>query len=97
VSSAARCASPSERTTQLAKHRPVPFGHLLPRNPQWDVSKAALNAVPTQRLGDLSAPIVRIMNHDLLYNPQAYSVSDGAKKAYASGRIVELAAPIVRW
>jgi Testicular haploid expressed repeat len=97
VSSAARSANPSERTDQLAAHRLVPAAYLLPRDPQWDVSEAARNAVPTQRLDALAAPIVRIMNQDLLYNPQAYTVSENAKSASASGRVIELAVPVVRW
>ena len=48
------------------------------------------------RLCDLSKPIVRDTMDHVQFNPDAFNVSEAAKKARASSRIEELAQPIRR-
>ena len=48
------------------------------------------------RLDELSKPIVRDTMDHLQFNPDAFQVSEAAKKAIVSSRIEELAQPIQR-
>lgn len=48
------------------------------------------------RMGELSKPIIRDTMDNVQFNPGVFSVSEAAKKAKASPRIVELAEPITR-
>ncbi len=48
------------------------------------------------RVEDLSKPIIREKMDHVQYNPDAFNVSEAAKKARASARIEELAQPIRR-
>ena len=47
-------------------------------------------------MGDLSKPIVRDTMDHVQFDPDAFNVSEAAKKAKASARIEELAQPIQR-
>ncbi len=48
------------------------------------------------RLDDLSKPIIRDTMDHVQFNPDAFNVSEAAKKAKASARIEELSQPITR-
>lgn len=47
-------------------------------------------------MGELATPIVRDSMDHVQFNPDAFKVSDAAKKAVASARIEELAQPTNR-
>ena len=48
------------------------------------------------RMDELSRPIIRDTMDNVQFNPDAFRVSEAAKKARASQRIEELAQPIQR-
>ena len=48
------------------------------------------------RMSELAKPIVRDTMDHVQFNPDAFNVSDAAKKARVSARIEELAQPIKR-
>lgn len=48
------------------------------------------------RMSELSKPIVRDTMDHVQFNPDAFNVSEAAKKAKASARIEDLAQPIKR-
>lgn len=48
------------------------------------------------RMGELATPIIRDTMDHVQFNPDAFNVSEAAKKAKASARIEELAQPIKR-
>lgn len=48
------------------------------------------------RMNELARPIVRDTMDHVQFNPEAFNVSEAAKKAKASARIEELAQPITR-
>ena len=48
------------------------------------------------RMSELAKPIVRDTMDHVQFNPDAFNVSEAAKKAKASSRIEELAQPITR-
>eukprot|EP00731_Ephydatia_muelleri_P020283 Em0013g10a len=89
-------AVPTERVLQLGKPRKYPDGYQPCREVIWKVTNGAMNAVPSTRMCDLSKPIVRETMDSVQFNPDAFTVSERARKAKASQRIVELAQPIKR-
>ena len=89
-------ASPSPRVIELAKHKRLVEGYRSSRSPIWRVSSAAKKAVASNRMTELSTPVVRETMDLVQFNPDAFFVSKTAKKAKASGRIQELAQPIVK-
>lgn len=48
------------------------------------------------RMNELAKPIVRDTMDHVQFNPDAFNVSEAAKKAKASSRIEELAQPVTR-
>ena len=48
------------------------------------------------RMNELAKPIVRDTMDHVQFNPDAFNVSEAAKRAKASSRIEELAQPITR-
>lgn len=48
------------------------------------------------RMNELARPIVRDTMDHVQFNPEAFNVSEAAKKAKASARTEELAQPITR-
>ena len=52
--------------------------------------------LPHCRMNELATPIIRDTMDHVQFNPEAFNVSESAKKAKASPRIEELAQPIRR-
>ena len=55
-----------------------------------------LSPILLYRMNELARPIVRDTMDHVQFNPEAFNVSEAAKKAKASARIEELAQPITR-
>lgn len=66
------------------------------RDGEWRVSRSALKATATERLKELSAPIVRDTMDHVQFNPLAFTVKESALKGRVPARINELAVPVVR-
>ena len=65
------------------------------RDPQWEVSKASMQAVPTDRVMDL-AKSKKLADGYQPCKSALWKVSTGAKNAVASTRMEELSKPIIR-
>lgn len=96
VSSASKRTVASARVQELAKPKQTVEGYLPSRETEWPVSKSTLRAMASERTQDLSKPIIRETMDHVQFNPDAFTVSETARKANASQRIVELAQPISR-
>lgn len=96
VSSASRRTVASARVQELAKPKQTVEGYLPSRETEWPVSKSTLRAIASDRMQSLSKPIIRETMDHVQFNPDAFTVSETARKANASQRIVELAQPISR-
>lgn len=75
---------PSEHTDSLAKPKQRLDGPF--RDPQWKVSGGALQAVPSDRLMELSKPKKLADGHQPSRDV-VWKVSSGAKHAVASNRL----------
>uniref|UniRef100_A0A8D2DG47 Sperm microtubule associated protein 2 like n=1 Tax=Sciurus vulgaris TaxID=55149 RepID=A0A8D2DG47_SCIVU len=96
VSPAAMIATPSSRTIDLAKSKPVHQDYLPARDARWPVSYAATHSEISPRIQELANPSSRVPMHILFYDPNVFKVKPAALKAQCSSRIQELAEPIVR-
>lgn len=96
VSSASRRTVASARVQELAKAKQTVEGYLPCRDVEWPVSRNTLRAIASERTQTLSKPIIRETMDHVQFNPDAFTVSESAKKANASQRIVELAQPLTR-
>lgn len=96
VSSASRRTVASARVQELAKPKQTVEGYLPSRQTEWPISKSTLRAIASERTQSLSKPIIRETMDHVQFNPDAFTVSETARKANASQRIVELAQPISR-
>lgn len=96
VTRGAKQASPSDRVSELSKAKKLPEGYTLCRSVLWRVTTGARNAVASTRMEDLSKPIIRETMDHVQFNPDAFSVSETAKKYKPSARVEELAKPLQR-
>lgn len=86
----------SARVQELSKPKQTVEGYLSCRETEWPITKNTLRAIASDRIQNLSRPIIRETMDHVQFNPDAFTVSETAKKATASTRIVELAHPIAR-
>ncbi|XP_022080605.1 testicular haploid expressed gene protein-like isoform X2 [Acanthaster planci] len=96
VSDLARNATATPRQLELAKPKGLVDGYQPERTVQWEVTRAARRTVATARTVDLSRPIMRATMDHVQFNPDAFIVSEAAKKGRCPPRIEELAQPITR-
>lgn len=96
VSSASRRTVASARVQELAKPKQTTKGYFPCREVEWSISKNTLRAIASERTQNLSKPIIRETMDHVQFNPDAFTVSESARKANASQRIVELAQPLPR-
>ncbi|XP_071480578.1 sperm microtubule associated protein 2-like [Diadema antillarum] len=96
VSDVAKSANASPRQLELAKPKNVADGYQADRPVQWSITRAARRAAATSRTNELSMPIMRATMDHVQFNPDAFIVSEAAKKARCPARIEELAQPLTR-
>ena len=96
VSSASRRVVASARVHELARPKQLAEGYQPCRDTEWAVPRGALRGAPSERVQVLSKPIIRETMDHVQFNPDAFTVSEAAKKAAISQRIVELAQPLSR-
>lgn len=96
VTETARKASPSGRCTELAKHKGIADGYIPAREVVWNVGRGALRASITNRVEELSRPIIRASMDHVQFDPDAFIVKDSALKGRCSRRVEELAQPLNR-
>ena len=100
VSTGAKNASASERLVYNIMHLDIKYRVLHVSWLDNTVCKYSIATISLPftacRLCDLSKPIVRDTMDHVQFNPDAFNVSEAAKKARASTRIEELAQPIRR-
>ncbi|XP_063963776.1 sperm microtubule associated protein 2-like isoform X1 [Lytechinus pictus] len=96
VSDVAKGANATPRQLELAKPKNVADGYQADRPVQWSITRAARRANATGRTNELSTPIMRATMDHVQFNPDAFIVSDAAKKARCPPRIEELSQPLVR-
>ncbi|XP_033633188.1 testicular haploid expressed gene protein-like [Asterias rubens] len=96
VSDLARNASATPRQLELAKPKGLVDGYQHERPVQRDISRASRRTIATTRTVDLARPIMRATMDHVQFNPDAFIVSDGAKRARCPPRIEELAQPMTR-
>ncbi|XP_055469052.1 testicular haploid expressed gene protein-like [Psammomys obesus] len=96
IAPAALLARPSDRTTILAKSKPVHEDYLPARDPRWPVSHAAAHSQVSDRVRELAHPPARASVHIVYYDPDVFRVKPAALKAQCSPRVKELAEPILR-
>eukprot|EP00106_Octopus_bimaculoides_P011724 XP_014779166.1 PREDICTED: testicular haploid expressed gene protein-like [Octopus bimaculoides] len=85
-----RISSVSSRLEKLALSKPL-HPDFVPWQPaQRPISKAMLNVAPSQRLTELSKPIIRKTNH-IIYNP--FQVNPATQSVKPTERILNLAKP----
>lgn len=85
----------SERIVRLSNPRGYAQGFMPDNFESWRVSKAAIGAKPSDRVEELSKPMVREIASNLP-RADAFIVSMAAQKATCSERIVELSQPVKR-
>lgn len=86
----------SARVQELARPKQLVEGYQPCKETEWAVNRGALRCAPSERIQILSKPIVRETMDHVQFNPDAFTVSESAKKAAISQRIVELAQPLSR-
>uniref|UniRef100_UPI00254082CB testicular haploid expressed gene protein-like n=1 Tax=Euleptes europaea TaxID=460621 RepID=UPI00254082CB len=96
VNPAALQALATIRVTELARPKALPSASAPDRSAQWPVSRAALKAVASPRIGALAYRPGRASTNFVQFNPEAFVVKDAAKKAYCTDRLKKLAEPIMR-
>lgn len=96
VTDVAKSANATPRQLELAKHKNVADGYQQDRPIQWSITRAARRAAATTRTNELSTPIMRATMDHVQFNPDAFIVSEAAKKARCPPRIEELAQHLVR-
>lgn len=96
VSSASRRAVASARVQELAKPKQTVEGYLPCKEVEWAINRGTLRVTASERTQTLAKPIIRESMDHLQFNPDAFSVSESARKANPSQRIVELAQPLLR-
>lgn len=96
VSRAAKQASPSDRVGELSKSKKLAEGYAPCRSVLWRVSTGARNAVASTRMEELAKPIIRETMDHVQFNPDAFSVSETARKYRPTPRVEELAKPLQR-
>lgn len=92
----AKSANPSSRQLELAKPKGIPDGYQAPRATINDIKRSARRAIATSRTQELSRPIMRATMDHVQFNPDAFIVSEAAKKAKCPARIEELSVPLTR-
>ena len=96
VSSASRRTVASARVLELAKPKQTVEGYFPCREVEWPISKNTLRAMASERTQTLAKPSIRETMDHVQFNPDAFRVSETARKANASQRIMELAQPLSR-
>ncbi|CAH1259320.1 THEGL [Branchiostoma lanceolatum] len=96
VNGKARTVSATQRLLELSKPKGLADGFVNNREVAWPVSRSARRNQPTERLGQLSIPIIRATMDHVQFDPDAFLVKETAKKARCSQRVEELAQPLVR-
>lgn len=96
VSDLARNATATPRQLELAKPKGLVDGYQPERSVLWEVTRASRRTVATSRTVDLARPIMRATMDHVQFNPDAFIVSEAAKKGRCPPRIEELAQPITR-
>ncbi|XP_074613423.1 uncharacterized protein LOC141873340 isoform X2 [Acropora palmata] len=96
VSSASRRAVASARVQALAKPKQTVEGYLPCKEVEWAINRGTLRVTASERTQTLAKPIIRESMDHLQFNPDAFAVSESARKANPSQRIVELAQPLLR-
>ena len=96
VSSASRRTVASARVQELAKPKQTAEGYFPCKEVEWPVSRNTLRAMASERTQTLAKPIIRETMDHVQFNPDAFTVSESARKANPSQRIVELAQPLSR-
>lgn len=94
LTTAAKTAKATERVEYLARPKTAPPTYQSAKEVQWPVSASAKSIQASERLHKLARPKNKGTWED--YDPNAYSVSLGAKHAHASPRINELSLPLPR-
>ena len=94
LTTAAKSARTTERVEYLARPKTAPPTYLPAKEVQWGVSTSAKTIQASERLQKLARPKNKGTWED--YDPNAYTVSLGAKHAHASPRINELSHPLPR-
>ena len=92
----ARNAKASNRVQELSQPKKLNDKYQPVRNVEWRVSRSALRAYATERLQQLSMPMVRDTMDHVQFDPMAFQVKETALKGRVSDRISELARPIIR-
>lgn len=96
VSSASRRAVASARVQELAKPKKTVEGYLSCKEVERPISRGTLRITASERTQGLAKPMIRETMDHVQFNPDAFSVSESARKANPSQRIVELAQPLSR-
>ena len=96
VSSASRRAVASARVQELAKPKKTVEGYLPCKEVERPISRGTLRITASERTQGLAKPMIRETMDHVQFNPDAFSVSESARKANPSQRIVELAQPLSR-
>lgn len=96
VSDAARTATPSDHTLQLAMAKKTHGNYKECREVRWAISETTLKALPSLRVQQLARPKSRSQYIDH-YDENTYKVSAAAlKHAQATPRLEELCVPLPR-
>ena len=96
MSGSAKKASPTTRLQELSRCKHMADGYKPARDVVWDVPRSAQRAVPSNRIGELAAPIVRQTMDTVQFDPNAFLVKETALKGRCSRRVEELAQPVQR-
>ena len=94
LTAAAKSAKSTERVEHLARPKTAPATYQPAREVEWRVGASAKTIQASERLQKLARPKNKGNWED--YDPNAYTVSLGAKHAHASPRINELSNPLPR-
>ncbi|XP_059700325.1 sperm microtubule associated protein 2-like isoform X1 [Haemorhous mexicanus] len=96
ASTSSRKVIASARTIELSKPKQLHPKFMPARDPEWPVTKAARQAVATERIVGLAQPSSRPRQGLTALNPDAFKVKERALKAVCTPRLAELAQPIRR-
>ncbi|XP_048358676.1 testicular haploid expressed gene protein-like isoform X4 [Sphaerodactylus townsendi] len=84
------------RLVELSKAKALPPNSFPDRRAEWSVSQAAKKTVASPRLLELARCPTRASTNFVQFNPEAFTVTEAAKKARCTDRLNKLAEPILR-
>jgi len=96
VSKGARSTQASSRVQELAQPKKYTDGYQQNREGESRVARSALRAAATERLKELSNPIIRDTMDHVQFDPLAFQVKETALKGRVPDRIHDLAIPVIR-